>query len=490
MASQVWINMARECLKRELAKRRISHASLVDHLAAIGVNETKRGIDSKIRRGTFSAAFLIQCLTAIGCRDLFLTKANNKSLQLKSESHYINGHRIYEDFKTKTKYIDISKIKHSFSKNTPTVVSLFSGAGGLDIGLEEAGFRTLLCIDNEADCRETLKYNRPDWLIFECDKNRKPGNIRDIAPSEILKITKKRKGEISLVVGGAPCQPFSNIGKKKGRSDKQNGDLFLEFVKMVKGISPNAFIFENVVGITQNRHQNVINYMKRKFSGMNYGISYAVLNAANYGVCQRRERFFMIGVKGVECPAFPMPTHFRDDVSWETFTRHFDEVPSLKPKPWLTVGNLFKKLPSGYRKRDDYAVMNTSDVVKRRMTYIGQGQNFKVLPMKLRPNCWKNGSHLGSDTFGRLSEDLPSVTIRTAAYNPSKGRYIHPTENRGLNTIEMAAIQGFPYSWKFKSVNRNDITLVSAGKQIGNAVPPPLAKVLGHAIRAQLSSKD
>src|SRR6185295_9951519 len=127
--------------------------------------------------------------------------------------------------------------------------------------------------------------------------------------------------------------------------------------------------------------------------------------------------------------------------------------------------------------------------VVKRMTYIKEGENFKVLPMKLRPNCWKSGRHQGNDTFGRLVADLPSVTIRTAAYNPAKGQYIHPFENRGLSTIEMASLQSFPFTWHFKSKNREKITLVSGGRQIGNAVPPRLAQMLGAAIKKQLLSK-
>jgi DNA (cytosine-5)-methyltransferase 1 len=127
------------------------------------------------------------------------------------------------------------------------------------------------------------------------------------------------------------------------------------------------------------------------------------------------------------------------------------------------------------KERADFAVMNISDVVRDRMTYISPGENFHVLPMDKRPNCWKNGKHQGTDTFGRLKLNEPSVTIRTAAYNPMKGKYIHPIEDRGLSTHEMAAIQGFPCSWVFKCEKREKITLVVSGKQIGNAVPPRLA---------------
>ncbi|HRB79334.1 MAG TPA: DNA cytosine methyltransferase, partial [Niabella sp.] len=368
---------------------------------------------------------------------------------------------------------------------------------GLDLGLEESGFHTAVCVEYDADCRETLRYNRAEWKLFEDGvkfekgkmKTRIPGDIRDISVDELLKFSGLKRGQAALVVGGAPCQPFSNIGKKLGKNDEKNGDLFLEFVRMVKGVSPEAFIFENVVGITQEKHADVIKYMVDKFKGLGYGISYTVLNSANYGVPQRRERFFLIGIKGVQNPAFPFPTHFKDEKHFDSFIKDFKIFPIRKFKKWVSVKDAFKKMPKKQENRIDYALMNISDKVVERMTYIKQGENFKVLPMKLRPDCWKNGSHQGNDTFGRIIADLPSYTIRTAAYNPAKGQYIHPFENRGLSTVEMATLQSFPFNWYFRCKGNDRVTLVSGGRQIGNAVPPLLAQVLGAAIKKQIWAK-
>lgn len=404
---------------------------------------------------------------------------------------------IYNNKKTNTNYIEVADFPYGKNGMQFPVVSLFTGAGGLDIGLEEAGFHTAVCVEYDADCRETLRFNRPEWKLFEEGvkvekgkmKTRIPGDIRDVEVNELLKFAGLKKGQVSLVVGGAPCQPFSNIGKKLGKDDEKNGDLFLEFVRMVKGISPEAFIFENVVGITQEKHSDVIKYMVDKFKGLGYGISYTVLNAANYGVPQRRERFFLIGIKDVENPAFPFPTHFKDEKHYKTFVKDFDVFPIRSYKKWVSVKDAFKKILKNSEKRPDYALMNIADFVVDRMKIIKQGQNFKALPMEMRPNCWKNGKHQGNDTFGRLIADLPSVTIRTAAYNPAKGMYIHPFENRGLSTIEMAALQSFPFDWYFRTRGREKVTLVSGGKQIGNAVPPLLAQALGAAIKKQIWAK-
>lgn len=403
---------------------------------------------------------------------------------------------IYKNQETGTEYVDISSLPVFSNGRTRHVISLFSGAGGLDIGLEQAGFSTAVAVENDIDCRETLRFNRPEWKLFEkstweengVQKQREPGDIRMIDSSEILELANLKKGQTDLVVGGAPCQPFSNIGKKQGKDDEKNGDLFLEFVRIVKGVQPRGFIFENVAGITQGKHSEVLTYMYNQFEGEGYSISYAILNAADYGVPQTRERFFLIGLKGSRKPAFPLPSHFRSKILWEKFSRKLDQKPSYLPKNWVSVKKAFSKIPTNSNNRSDYALMNVSQKVIDRMRLIKQDENFKVLPMDMRPNCWKNGKHQGQDTFGRLNENQPSVTIRTAAYNPSKGKYIHPNENRGLSTIEMAALQDFPKKWIFKCLKREKITLVSGGRQIGNAVPPGLAKALAIALRHQIEN--
>lgn len=138
--------------------------------------------------------------------------------------------KVFNDRKNTVQYIDITRIEdYTFHNNK--VVSLFSGAGGLDIGLECAGFETAACVEIDPDCRETLKYNRPQWRVFEDDHHRISGDIRSISPEELLEFAGLRRGETALVVGGAPCQPFSNIGKKSGKDAPVNGALFIEFVR-------------------------------------------------------------------------------------------------------------------------------------------------------------------------------------------------------------------------------------------------------------------
>lgn len=487
-----WKFETKNYLKSELAKLNISREQLAAQLQALGINETKAAIDNKLSRGSFSATFFVQCLSIIKLHEqgMFPITASELTINeaLLSIQQTLFDKTAEPDRYTSTtgtRYIDVRKTSSaSFSNNK--VISLFSGAGGLDLGLEQAGFETSVCVEIDKDCRETIRFNRPSWTLFEDESNRQPGDIRKIETDELLGIAKLKKGEAALVVGGAPCQPFSNIGKKQGKHDPGNGDLFLEFVRIVKGALPQAFIFENVTGITQSKHSDVIQYMYTNFEGLGYELSHLVLNAANYGLPQTRSRFILIGIRGKRPPAFPLPTHSKGLKEWNKFIHALDHIPHFFPEEWKSIGQAFDELPENYTQRPDYAVMRNSDIVINRMKHIGPGENFKVLPMHMRPNCWKNGKHQGQDTFGRPRLDEPSATIRTAAYNPSKGKYIHPTQNRGLDLIEMATLQGFPLDWIFRCEKSERVTLVSGGKQIGNAVPPLLGRALGLAIKQQL----
>jgi DNA (cytosine-5)-methyltransferase 1 len=226
--------------------------------------------------------------------------------------------------------------------------------------------------------------------------------------------------------------------------------------------------------------------MRSQFKDLGYGLSGCILNSANYGVPQKRERFIMIGMRGGHTPYMPLPTHSKDKKIWAAFVENLAPAVNYDAQSWVTVGQAFKAIPSKLSERADYTVMNISPMVKARMRRIKHGENFHALPMEMRPQCWQTGKHQGQDTFGRLHPDQPSVTIRTAAYNPAKGRYIHPFENRGLSTHELAALQGFPTEWEFCSAKYDTVTLVSGGMQIGNAVPPPLGRALGLAVRKQL----
>ena len=367
-----------------------------------------------------------------------------------------------------------------------TVISLFSGAGGLDIGLEIAGFETLACIEMDADCRATLRHNRPHWNLFEGDGDY-AGDIRLVSGEKLLAAIGKSRGEVGLVVGGPPCQPFSNLGKRQGMDDPSNGDLYSHYVRMVRECLPEGFIFENVEGLAQSKHSDVREFLLDELTSIGYKISQQVVNSADYGDPQVRKRFVILGVRTRNEAALPMPAFFENIAKATQFYSSLDVAPPDNVNLWRTVNDALSQLTKERLARADNRTMGVSPVVKERMQMIRQGENFKVLPMSLRPNCWSSGKHQGQDTFGRLRADRPSVTIRTCAYNSAKGRYIHPTEDRGLSTAEMAEIQSFPQSWCFQCVAKRP-SLVAIGRQIGNAVPVKLATALGQTMRYLLTN--
>ena len=391
----------------------------------------------------------------------------------------------YQDKWSGFSYCDTEKVDTA-ELHDNKVISLFSGAGGMDLGLEMAGFSTSSCIEIDGHCRETLRHNRPAWNLNHGTDLAVQGDIRNITVERILESSGLEIGEAALIVGGPPCQPFSNIGKKLGAADELNGDLSQHFMRMVKGCLPRAFIFENVAGFHQGKHRETLDTILEEAAGAGYSVTYTILNTADYGVPQQRKRFLILGLRGNRKPSLPFPTHFNSEKDAINFYERVGRGRYIHFKPWKTVSDAFGEIQDTHKERSDYALMNISPMVKARMAVLRQGENFKALPMEMRPNCWKNGKHQGQDTFGRLREDRPSVTIRTAAYNPAKGMYIHPYENRGLSSHEMAALQSFPAEWEFRCVGSQRVTLVSVGKQIGNAVPPLLARAVGLTLKAEL----
>ena len=342
------------------------------------------------------------------------------------------------------------------------VISLFSGAGGLDIGLENAGFDTRLAIEIDADCRATILRNRPHWN----PSNVHDGDITKFSAAELLQLSGLRRGEVDLIAGGPPCQSFSNMGKRGGFGDDR-GQLVRTYFEMVLAIRPKAFVFENVQGLLQ--HPDVISYIERQLEGR-YAVEMRLINAADFGVPQLRKRVVIIGALGNQKVCFPAPTHAEADSL-------------LGLRPWVTVRDALQSIPIERLKAPDNMHMQHADHMVERMRMIKPGQNFHSLPMRMRPDCWRNGKHQGADTFGRLEWDRPSVTIRTCGYNPTKGRYIHPSKHRGLSTLEMAALQSFPTDYEFVG------KIGSVGRQIGNAVPPRLGEAIGHAIARHLRAR-
>jgi DNA (cytosine-5)-methyltransferase 1 len=348
-----------------------------------------------------------------------------------------------------------------------------------------AEFRTAACIESDKDCRATLSFNRPGWRIMG-NGDPDDGDVRRLSGAAILEGSGLARGEAALVAGGPPCQPFSSMGKGLGAADPRNGDLCREFSRIVRECFPRAFLMENVPGLLHAKHRPLFDRLLGEFKDAGFSVSYAVLNAADFGVPQLRKRLFLIGTRTGRPPSFPLPTHFESEEACKRAVLPSEGPPPGPFQPWATAGEALQQAAETPKDRSDYALAAVSPEQKERMAYVRPGEDLRALPMEMRPKRWRKANYAGPYVFGRMRPDRPSFTIRTEAYHPDQGRYIHPYEDRGLSTHEMAALQSFPPDWVLQSAKGGRIPLASAGRQIGNAVPPLLGRAVGLALRAAL----
>lgn len=348
------------------------------------------------------------------------------------------------------------------------VISLFSGAMGLDIGLEEAGLNVAIGQDFEPACVKTMKANGHNVL---------GGDIREIKPETLLEMTGLKVGEPFMICGGPPCQPFSTAGKRLGINDPR-GSLFMDFIRMIDYIKPRFFIMENVKGIVsaplkhvpvderdgndpEQQLGTVLDVILSEFNKLGYKTVYGILDAVNYGVPQFRERFILIGSRDNEDIFLPIPTHFQ---------MHQDSA-----YRWKTVGEAIRDLED-----EDGECGKLTPERKKYLRMVPEGGNWKDLPKDIIPEAMGGAYESGGGKVGfyrRLSYAQPSPTITTAPAQKAT-MLCHPVKDRPLSVHEYARLQQFPEEWIFTG------TTAAKYKQIGNAVPVGLAKAIGEAVIA------
>lgn len=358
-------------------------------------------------------------------------------------------------------------LKYITSPSNRDVISLFSGAMGLDIGLEKAGLSIKMGQDFDKSCVETMKANRHNVL---------GGDIRNITPQQLLELAGLKYGEPFLLCGGPPCQPFSTAGKRLGINDPR-GSLFMEFIRMIDAIRPRFFIMENVKGLmsaplkhipiaerngeraVEERQGTVLDVILSEFNKLGYKTVYGVLDAVNYGVPQFRERFVLIGSRDQENIFLPFPTHFQmhqdQNYRWQTL-RH--AIADLEFTP------------------GECARFSTDRMDLLRL--VPEGGNWKSLPDDLIENAMGGAYLSGGGKVGfyrRISYDQPSPTLVTSPVQKAS-MLCHPVQNRPLSVREYARIQQFPDDWVITG------TVAAKYRQIGNAVPVGLSMALGKAI--------
>ena len=276
-----------------------------------------------------------------------------------------------------------------------------------------------------------------------------------------------------VVIGGPPCQGFSRLGKQTHgtptASSFKGNALWLEYMRCVERTQPKAFVIENVADFFRHFAWEGV---QREAKRLGYNLVSSILNAADYGVPQRRERAIVIGSRSSK-PFMPPPTHHPDG--------------NLLGLPgWQSVRDAFQGLsmePTGINRHD---ARNVSELALRRYRSIPEGGNRKNIPDDIQLKCWKNKnpkSGGSADLMGRLRWNAPALTIRTEFLKPEKGRYLHPEAHRSISVREGARLQTFPDDYIFLGSN------FQVAKQIGNAVPPLLAHRIALAVRDMLSSQ-
>lgn len=349
------------------------------------------------------------------------------------------------------------------------VISLFSGAMGLDIGLGEAGLNIVIGQDFDQACVHTMRANGHKVL---------GGDIREIQPQEILDTTGLRVGEPFMICGGPPCQPFSTAGKRLGINDPR-GSLFMDFIRMIDYIRPRFFVMENVKGIMsaplkhvpqanrsekdendpEQRLGTVLDVILSEFNKLGYKTVYGILDAVNYGVPQFRERFVLIGSRDHEEIFLPVPTHFQmhqnSEYRWKTVG---EAIRDLEDTP----GECGKLTPER----------------KKYLQMVPEGGNWRDLPKDIIREAMGGAYNSGGGKVGfyrRLTYSQPAPTITTSPAQKAT-MLCHPKKDRPLSVKEYARIQQFPEDWVFVG------TVAAKYKQIGNAVPVGLAKAIGEAV--------
>lgn len=381
------------------------------------------------------------------------------------------------------------------------VIDLFGGAGGLTVGFHRAGFETVLAVDFDRSAVDTYNANFGTGNLNQEGRPDGPGICEKIQDVHVFP-------DADVIVGGPPCQGFSLLGVQHRRVvemttgkvlDEPRNRLWKEYLRVVRDVEPFVFVMENVPPLLKSAEFAAFS---SAVEDVGYDIVRGVLNAADYGVPQRRLRAIVIGSR-IGRPWLPYPTHRQPDKdaygrpiptedwvegavlpeSWDQKFAHTDlsRPQEGKFKPWRTVEDAFKRdgrpLPLIPDDRNWHIGRNPLPMSIERYKAIPPGGNRFDLPDRLMPECWKNKPTGSTDLFGRLEWDKPSLTIRTEFFKPEKGRYLHPEAHRAITHREAMRLQTFPDGFEWWG------SKIQVAKQVGNAVPCRLAEHVAHAVR-------
>ncbi len=334
------------------------------------------------------------------------------------------------------------------------VIDLFAGCGGLTQGLDMAGFRVVGAIELDELAARTYKLNHPHVRLWRTD-------IRRVSVADVRKKLRLPRGRLELLAGCPPCQGFSNIRTRNGRRrvrDERN-NLVREFVRFVRGLAPKAVMFENVPGLaTKGRFKELVVQLKE----LGYEVNWSILNAADYGVPQRRRRLILVASKRMKVPFGAEARgrrNVRDAIGDLVHPRDSADphhAHATRTKRSVRIRRLISLIPRNGGSR--------TDLTRRRW-----------LACHKRCDGFK-------DVYGRMCWSDVAPTITGGCLNPSKGRFLHPVHNRPITIREAALLQGFPRSYKFPSGAGS----YALAELIGNALPPEFVRRHAVSIRRVL----
>lgn len=357
---------------------------------------------------------------------------------------------------------ELFKYKKAAEERRYKAIESFSGPGGMSLGLELAGFEVLVAFDNNAKAVETHSANL-GGRCFQAD-------AASVTGAELREKSQLNSAELDLFAGGPPCQGFSKQKRGAHLGDTRN-NLILEYIRLVGELSPRFFLFENVAIFGQKRGKQYLREIEERLD--NYTLTSHFYNSADYGLAQTRERFILVGRRSDVSCAFRIP------------------FPTVSK--WLTVGEVLKGLPEP---PEDYSVhlqypnhqrAKVTPINVERFSHVPEGGGWQDIPNHLRLKCHRNvdpSSGGWPDVYGRLEWSGQCPTITGGFDSFTRGRYGHPRADRPLTPREAARLQGFPDDFVFLG-NRGDVR-----SQIGNVVPPPLAKAVGMEIFRSLLVAD
>lgn len=357
------------------------------------------------------------------------------------------------------------------AERKPRLMSFFSGAFGLDLGLEQAGFETIWANEIDKDFASTIRVNRPSVKISQ-------GDMTDIDPFEVMKELGLIPGEIELFAGGPPCQSFSTAGRRLSINDPR-GNLMLHYISWIDAFKPKYFILENVKGLLsapikhtphaerekgwkpteEEAHGSALRHVLSEIERIGYSVTYSLVNTANYGVPQTRERVIMLGSRDGHKLEMPAVTHAKDAGNGMM--------------PWVTLRDALTGLKDGSAETSQYSAARL-----KYLKHVPSGGNWRSLPEEMQEAAMGGAYHSGGGKVGfyrRLSWAKPSPTVTTSPHQKATDM-CHPDELRPLSVREYARIQQFPDTWVFCGSTSQKY------KQIGNAVPVGLGRVVGAAL--------